>query len=82
MERAEKRFLLAFLSGIVGGSIILSAELWGLNVGELAALPVARLVNIVLSTAILATSVLAVLAYLTIGLVIQRAVEIHPREGE
>jgi hypothetical protein len=80
LERAEKRFLLSFLMNIVGGSYILTAELWNLNVGDLASLPIPRLLAIFFAAAILATGILAILAYLSIGLVVQRAVEIRPRD--
>jgi hypothetical protein len=80
LERAEKRFLFSFLMNIVGGSYILTAELWNLNVGDLACLPIPRLLAILFAAAILATGILAILAYLSIGLVVQRAVEIRPRD--
>jgi hypothetical protein len=80
LERAEKRFLLSFLMNIVGGSYILTSEVWNLNVGDLGSLPIHRLLAILFAVAILATGILAILAYLSIGLVVQRAVEIRPRE--
>jgi hypothetical protein len=80
LERAEKRFLLAFLSSLAGGSYWLSMELWGLNMNDLVTLPVNRVISIILGSIVVVTSVLAILAYLSIGLVIQRAVEIRPRD--
>jgi hypothetical protein len=80
LERAEKRFLVSFLMNIIGGSYILTAELWNLNVADLAGLPIPRLLVILFAVAVLATGILAILAYLSIGLVIQRAVEIKPRD--
>jgi hypothetical protein len=80
LERAEKRFLLAFLSSLAGGSYWLSLELWGLNMNDLVTLPVNHIVSIILGSIVVVTSVLAILAYLSIGLVIQRAVEIRPRD--
>ena len=80
LERAEKRFLLSFLMNIVGGSYILTSEVWNLNVGDLGSLPIPRLLAILFAVAILATGILAILAYLSIGLVVQRAVEIRPRD--
>jgi hypothetical protein len=80
LERAEKRFLLAFLSSLAGGSYWLSMELWGLNLNDLVTLPVNRVISIILGSIVVVTSVLAILAYLSIGLVIQRAVEIRPRD--
>jgi hypothetical protein len=65
---------------IIGGSYILTAELWNLNVADLAGLPIPRLLVILFAVAVLATGILAILAYLSIGLVIQRAVEIKPRD--
>lgn len=80
LERAEKRFLLSFLMNIVGGSYILTSEVWNLSVGDLGSLPIPRLLAILFAVAILATGILAILAYLSIGLVVQRAVEIRPRD--
>jgi hypothetical protein len=80
LERAEKRFLLAFLSSLAGGSYWLSMELWGLNMNDLVTLPLNRVISIILGSIVVVTSVLAILAYLSIGLVIQRAVEIRPRD--
>jgi len=80
LERAEKRFLLSFLSSLAGGSYWLAMELWGLNLSDLVTLPVHRVVSVILGALVVATSVLAVLAYLSVGLVIQRAVEIKPRD--
>jgi hypothetical protein len=80
LERAEKRFLLSFLMNIVGGSYILTSEVWNLNVGDVSSLPIPRLLAILFAVAILVTGVLAILAYLSIGLVVQRAVEIRPRD--
>jgi len=80
LERAEKRFLLSFLVGLAGGVYWLTMELWGLNVNDLLRLPIHRVASIAFGAAVTATSALAVLAYLSIGLVIQRAVEIKPRD--
>jgi hypothetical protein len=80
LERAEKRFLLSFLVSLLGGSYWLAMELWGLNVDDLLALPVHRAISIVLGIVLTATSILAILGYLSIGLVIERAVEIRPRD--
>ena len=80
LERAEKRFLFSFLMNIIGGSYILTAELWNLNVVDLVGLPIPRLLVILFAVAVLATGILAILAYLSIGLVIQRAVEIKQRD--
>jgi hypothetical protein len=82
LERAEKRFLLSFLMNLIGGSYILTSELWNLAIGDLTSLPIPRLLAILFAVAILATGILAILAYLSIGLVIQRAVEIKPRESD
>jgi hypothetical protein len=82
LERAEKRFLLSFLTSLAGGIYWLIMELWGLNLSDLIGLPINRIASIALGTAVTATSILALLAYLSIGLVIQRAVEIKPRESE
>jgi len=80
LERAEKRFLLSFLVSLLGGSYWLTMELWGLKVDDLLALPVHRAISIVLAIVLTTTSILAILGYLSIGLVIERAVEIKPRD--
>jgi len=80
LERAEKRFLLCFLMALTSGAYSLVLQLWDLKVNELSSLPVYRVVWIALGAVTLASAVLAILAYLSVGLVIQRAVEIRPRE--
>jgi hypothetical protein len=80
LERAEKRFLLSFLVSLLGGSYWLTMELWGLNVDDSFALPIHRAISIALAIVLTATSILAILGYLSIGLVIERAVEIKPRD--
>ena len=80
LERAEKRFLFSFLASLAGGSYWLAMELWGLNVSDLVTLPIHRVISLIFGAALVATSVLAILGYLSIGLVIQRAVEIKPRD--
>ena len=82
LERAEKRFLLSFLSSLASGIYWLTMELWGLNLNDLVRLPIHRVTSIILGAAVTATSILAILAYLSIGLVVQRAVEIKPRESD
>ena len=82
LEQAEKRFLLSFLASLAGGVYWLAMELWGLNLTDLVLLPVHRVVSLVLGGVVVASSILAVLAYLSIGLVVQRAVEIKPRESD
>jgi hypothetical protein len=79
LERAEKRFLLAFVVALSGGVYWLAMELWGLNVSDLVTLPIHRVISLIFGTALVATSALAILGYLSIGLVIQRAVVIRPR---
>lgn len=80
LERAEKRFLLCFMMALVSGGYSLAMQLWGLSVNDLLTLPVYRVVWVGLGIATLATAILAILGYLSIGLVIERAVEIKPRE--
>jgi hypothetical protein len=81
LERAEKRFLISFIMNIVGGTyFVLTSELWSLNLAGVASLPIPRLMAVILAVAMLLAGLFAVLAYLSIGLVIQRAVEIRPRE--
>jgi len=80
LERAEKRFLLAFVVALAGSIYWLAMELWGLNVSDLLTLPVHRVISLFFGLALLASSALAILGYLSIGLVIQRAVEIRPRD--
>ena len=80
LERAEKRFLLAFITSLAGSSYWLSMELWGLNVSDLLGLPIHRVVSLAFGALLAVTSVLAILGYLSVGLVIERAVEIRPRE--
>jgi hypothetical protein len=82
LERAEKRFLFCFMMALSGGIYWLASELWGLNVSDLIALPIYRVLAIGLGFTLVASSVLAILSYLSIGLVIQRAVEIKPRESD
>jgi hypothetical protein len=67
---------------VLSGTYILTAELWNLNVGDLPGLPIPRLLVIVLAAASLLAGMLAIFGYLSIGLVIQRAVEIKPRESD
>jgi hypothetical protein len=80
LERAEKRFLLSFLVSLLGGSYWLAMELWGLNVDDLLTLPIHRVISIALGIVVTTASILAILGYLSIGLVIERAVEIRPRD--
>jgi len=80
LERAEKRFLACFLMALTSGAYTLAMQLWNLTVSDLATLPIYRVVWIGLGAATLFSSVLAILGYLSVGLVIQRAVEIRPRE--
>jgi len=82
LERAEKRFLLSFLTSLAAGIYWLAMELWGLNLNDLVKLPIHRVTSIVLGAAVTATAIMAILAYLSIGLVVQRAVEIKPRESD
>jgi hypothetical protein len=80
LERAEKRFLFSFLVSLLGGSYWLTMELWGLNVDDLLVLPIQRVASIALAMILTTASILAILGYLSIGLVIERAVEIKPRD--
>jgi hypothetical protein len=80
LERAEKRFLACFLTALTTGAYTLAMQLWDLKVNDLASLPIYRVVWTGLGAATLASAILAILAYLSVGLVIQRAVEIRPRE--
>lgn len=80
LEQAEKRFLLAFVTALAGGIYWLSMELWGLNLSDIFVLPIHRVVALVLGVVLVVTSVSAIFGYLSIGLVIQRAVEIKPRD--
>ena len=82
LEQAEKRFLLSFLTSLAGGIYWLTMQLWGLNLSDLVGLPINRVVSIALGATVTAASILAILAYLSIGLVVQRAVEIKPRESD
>ena len=82
LERAEKRFLVAFLTSLVGSSFILAWRLWGLTLSQLAALPLSDLLTIAFAVIMIASNVSAVLSYLSVGLVVQRAVEIRPREED
>ena len=80
LERAEKRFLACFLMALTTGAYTLVMQLWDLRVNDLSTLPIFRVVWIGLGAATLASAILAILGYLSVGLVIQRAVEIRPRE--
>jgi len=57
-------------------------EFWDMKLTELPGLPINRIAAIVFSALSVTTAILAILSYLSIGLVVQRAVEIKPREGD
>jgi hypothetical protein len=80
LERAEKRFLFSFLISLFGGSYWLTMELWGLNVDDLLVLPIQRVASTALAMILTTASILAILGYLSIGLVIERAVDIKQRD--
>lgn len=80
LERAEKRFLASFLTTLVGSSFTLAWRLWGLDIYHLLSLPLSELFTVVFAAAMILSSVSAILAYLSIGFVVQRAVEIKPRD--
>lgn len=80
LERAEKRFLVCFLTALTTGAYTLAMQLWNLTVSDVATLPIYRVIWIGLGAVTLASAILAILGYLSVGLVIQRAVEIRPRE--
>jgi len=82
LERAEKRFLLNFIASLLSGSYALMLEFWGMKITDLPGLPINHIAAIVFSALSVITAVLAILSYLSIGLVIERAVEIKPRESD
>lgn len=82
LERAEKRFLLNFIASLLSGSYALMLEFWDMKLTDVPALPINRITAIVFSALSVITAILAILSYLSIGLVVQRAVEIKPRESD
>ena len=83
MEKAERRFLIAFTVGIVAGIVTLMAYLWTLpNLAAFLMLPLRDLILIVLGGLLVIANLLAIFSYFTIGLVISRAVEIRSRGEE
>jgi len=84
LERAEKRFLAAFITNTVAAILIILSRLWGINTpAQILTLPFGDIVTIFLSAASLASLLLAWLAYFEIGisLSVERAVEIKPRDA-
>jgi len=84
LERAEKRFLFNFLLSLVGSSVVLAAEFNGLDMARILLLPLRDLLLILLMVAILISSVLSLMAYLSIGLkvVVERSVQIKPKRDD
>jgi hypothetical protein len=82
LERAEKRFLMAFITNTIASTLIILSRLWGLtSPTQLLRLGFGDLSTLVLASAALATTVMAWLAYFEIGvaLTVERAVEIKPK---
>jgi hypothetical protein len=84
LERAEKRFLLAFVTNTIASAIIILSRVWGLtSPTQLPSLGFGDLLTLVLASAALATTLLAWFAYFEIGisLSVERAVEIKPKDS-
>jgi hypothetical protein len=84
LERAEKHFLLAFVTNTIAATLIILSRVWGLaSPTQLLGLGFGNLATLVLAAAALVTTVMAWLAYFEIGvaLTVERAVEIKPKDG-
>jgi hypothetical protein len=82
LERAEKRFLTAFIVNTLSSILIILSRVWGLGPTEILRLPLGDLIVIALASFSLVTLLLAWLSYFSIGInvVVERAVEIKPRD--
>lgn len=84
LERAEKRFLTAFIVNTLSSILIILSRIWGLGPTEILRLPLLDFIVIALSCFSLVTLLLAWFSYFSIGIsvVVERAVEIKPRDEQ
>jgi hypothetical protein len=85
LERAEKRFLTAFVTNTVASILIIVSRVWGItSPTQLLHLPAGDLITLTLAAASLISLLLAWMAYFEIGisLSVERAVEIKPRDEQ
>ena len=83
LEKAEKRFLLAFITNTLASILIILSRVWGItSPGQLAGLGFGDLLTLGLAVASLVTLALAWAAYFEVGvsLSVARAVEIKPKD--
>jgi hypothetical protein len=83
LEKAEKRFLVAFVTNTLASILIILSRVWGItSPGQLVGLGFGDLITLGLAVAGLVTLLLAWAAYFEIGvsLSVARAVDIKPRE--
>jgi len=85
LERAEKRFLIAFITNTIASALIILTRVWGLtSPTQLLGLGFGDLLTLMLASAALVTTLLAWFAYFEIGisLSVERAVEIKPKPDQ
>jgi hypothetical protein len=83
LEKAEKRFITAFITNTIASILIILSRLWGLtSPTQIVSLGLGDLITLGLAIASLVTLVLAWMAYFEIGvsLSVARAVEIKPKD--
>lgn len=83
IERAEKRFLAAFVTNTLASLLIILSRLWGLtSPTQVLSLGFGEVITLVLATASLIALILAWMAYFAIGisLSVERAVEIKAKD--
>jgi len=84
LERAEKRFLTAFITNTVASILIILSRIWGItSPAQVLSLGYGDLITLALAIASLVALTFAWLAYFEIGisLSVERAVEIKPRDA-
>ena len=83
LEKAEKRFLIAFITNTLASVLIILSRIWGLtSPTQVVGLGFGDLITLGLAIASLVTLILAWAAYFEIGvsLSVARAVEIKPKD--
>jgi len=83
LEKAEKRFLMAFITNTLASVLIILSRIWGLtSPTQVVGLGFGDLITLALAIASLVTLILAWAAYFEIGvsLSVARAVEIKPKD--
>lgn len=83
LEKAEKRFLTAFITNTLASVLIILSRVWGItSPGQLPGLGLGDLITLGLAIASLVTLLLAWAAYFDVGLAlsVERAVTIQPKE--